>query len=94
MTSSSLAPAFWVMGTSVAGFIAVCFLKESARKPLPGSLPSVATEEEAIELVKTQEENPDLDVEELFEQVPALEESYQLELTEQGKSGKDLSAQP
>ena len=94
MTQSSLAPAFWVMGTSVAGFIAVCFLKESARKPLPGSLPSVATEEEAIELVKTQEENPDLDVEELFEQVPALEESYQQEIADGNPSGKDMTPQP
>ncbi|MGP5652873.1 MFS transporter, partial [Glutamicibacter arilaitensis] len=82
MTKSSLAPAFWVMGTSVAGFIAVCYLRESARKPLPGSLPSVASEAEAIELVETQEENPDLDVEELFEQVPALEENYQQEIAD------------
>lgn len=87
MTNSSLAPAFWVMGTSVAGIIAVCFLKESARRPLPGSLPSVATEEEAVELVATQEENPDLDVEEIFEQVPALEETYQQEIeAEKAKS--------
>ncbi|WP_404289316.1 MFS transporter [Glutamicibacter arilaitensis] len=69
-TGSSLAPAFWVMGTSVAGFVAVCFLKESARKPLPGSMPSVATDKEAAELVKTQDANPDLDVDELFDQVP------------------------
>ncbi|MGZ2225560.1 MFS transporter [Glutamicibacter nicotianae] len=82
MTNSSLAPAFWVMGTSVAGIIAVCFLKESARRPLPGSLPSVATEEEAVELVATQEENPDLDVEDIFEQVPALEENYQQEIAD------------
>ncbi len=74
LTGSSLAPAFWVMGTSVAGVVAVIFLKESARRPLPGSLPSVASEEEAIELVATQEENPDLDVAELFEEVPALRE--------------------
>ncbi|WP_413455602.1 MFS transporter [Glutamicibacter sp. FR1] len=87
VTNSSLAPAFWVMGTSVAGIIAVCFLKESARRPLPGSLPSVATEEEAVELVATQEENPDLDVEEIFEQVPALEETYQQEIeAEKAKS--------
>lgn len=71
MTGSSLAPAFWVMGTSVAGFIAVCFLKESARRPLPGSMPSVATDAEAVELVRTQDENPDLDVDELFDQAPA-----------------------
>ena len=70
MSGSSLAPAFWVMGTSVAGFIAVCFLKESARKPLPGSMPSVATDAEAVELVKTQDENPDLDVAALFAEAP------------------------
>lgn len=71
LSGSSLAPAFWVMGTSVAGFIAVCFLKESARKPLPGSMPSVATDAEAVELVKTQDENPDLDVDALFDESPA-----------------------
>ncbi len=71
MSGSSLAPAFWVMGMSVAGFIAVCFLKESARKPLPGSMPSVATDAEAVELVKTQDENPDLDVDSLFDEAPA-----------------------
>ncbi|PQZ84021.1 MFS transporter, partial [Arthrobacter sp. MYb222] len=82
LTKSSLAPAFWVMGTSVAGFIAVCYLRESARKPLPGSLPSVASEAEAIELVETQDENPDLDVEALFEQVPELEMNYQQEIAD------------
>jgi MHS family proline/betaine transporter-like MFS transporter len=70
LSGSSLAPAFWVMGTSVAGFIAVCFLKESARKPLPGSMPSVATDAEAVELVKTQDENPDIDVAALFPEAP------------------------
>lgn len=71
-TGSALAPAFWVIGTSVAGLVAVFFLKETARRPLPGSLPSVASDEEAEELVATQEENPDLDMAELFEQVPSL----------------------
>ena len=66
LTGSSLAPAFYVIGTSIAGFIAVIVLKESARKPLPGAMPSVQTIEEAIELVETQEENPDLDLDELF----------------------------
>ncbi|WP_394161241.1 MFS transporter [Galactobacter valiniphilus] len=74
LSGSALAPAFWVAGTSVAGLVAVFFLKETARKPLRGCLPSVASTAEARELVATQEENPDLDVAELFEEVPALRE--------------------
>lgn len=73
-TGWPLAPAFWVMATSVAGLVAVCFLRESARRPLPGALPSVETQAEARELVDTQDTNPDLDLEELFEQVPILHE--------------------
>jgi len=73
-TGLALAPAFWVMLTSVAGLVSVCFLKESARKPLPGALPSVETPAEAAELVATQEENPDLDLVDLFERVPVLHE--------------------
>ncbi|KJL29266.1 MFS transporter [Microbacterium oxydans] len=66
LTGSSLAPAFYVIGTSIAGFIAVVVLKESARRPLPGAMPSVQTEEEAVELVEGQDDNPDLDLDELF----------------------------
>ncbi|MDO4913065.1 MAG: MFS transporter [Bifidobacteriaceae bacterium] len=69
-TGNALSPAFWVMGTSVAGLVAVIFLKESARQPLPGSMPAVSTEEEAVELVENQEENPDINVSEIIEQVP------------------------
>jgi MHS family proline/betaine transporter-like MFS transporter len=66
LTGSALAPAFYVIATSIAGVIAVAVLKESARRPLPGAMPSVQTEEEAVELVETQEENPDLDLDALF----------------------------
>ena len=69
-TGSALAPAFWIMATSLAAFAALFALPETARRPLPGSMPAVATEEEVAELVETQEENPDLDVAELFAQAP------------------------
>lgn len=69
-TGSALAPAFWIMATSGAALVALFFLPETARRPLPGSMPAVASAQEALELVATQEENPDLDVEELFAQVP------------------------
>lgn len=54
-----------------AAFIALFKLRETARRPLPGSMPSVASQEEAVELVETQEDNPDLDVEEIFAVAPA-----------------------
>ena len=70
-SGNNLAPAFWLMGTSGAAFFALFNLRETARRPLPGSMPSVASQEEAVELVKTQEENPDLDVSEIFAAAPA-----------------------
>ena len=70
-TGSKLAPAFWLMGTSGAAVIALFNLRETARRPLPGSMPSVASQEEVVELVETQEDNPDLDVEEIFAVAPA-----------------------
>lgn len=69
-TGQSLAPAFWVIATSIAGFVAICFMPESARKPLPGSMPSVGSDDEAQELVDTQESNPDLDVRRMFATAP------------------------
>ncbi|MHC5558577.1 MFS transporter [Kocuria sp. U4B] len=62
LTGNELMPAFYLMFTSVAGAIAIRFMRESANRPLPGSLPSVATEQEAHDLVETQDSNPDLDV--------------------------------
>lgn len=70
-TGNALAPAFWVMATSIAGLVAILKMRESARRPLPGSMPSVASEEEARELVATQDENPDLDVAKIMEEAPA-----------------------
>jgi MHS family proline/betaine transporter-like MFS transporter len=51
------------MATSAIGAVAIYFLKESAQMPLPGSMPSVDTQAEARELVKTQDENPLIDLE-------------------------------
>jgi MHS family proline/betaine transporter-like MFS transporter len=44
------------------GAVAIYFLKESAQRPLPGSMPSVDTQAEARELVATQDENPLIDL--------------------------------
>lgn len=61
-TGDDMMPAYYLMGTSVIGAIAIYFLKESAQRPLPGSMPSVDTQAEARELVATQDENPLIDL--------------------------------
>ena len=62
LSGSDMAPAFYLAGTSVIGAIAIYFLPESARRPLPGSMPSVDTEAEARELEAGQDTNPLLDL--------------------------------
>lgn len=64
-TGNPLTPAFWIIATSVMGFAAIVYLKESARRPMPGAQPVVASNEEAVELVRTQHDNDDLDVSEI-----------------------------
>jgi MHS family proline/betaine transporter-like MFS transporter len=57
-TGNDMMPAYFLMATSAVGAVAIYFLKESANRPLPGSMPSVGTKAEAHELVATQDENP------------------------------------
>lgn len=64
-TGNDMMPAYYLVGTSVIGAVTIFFMKESAQRPLPGSMPSVDTPAEARELVATQDENPYLNVEEL-----------------------------
>jgi MHS family proline/betaine transporter-like MFS transporter len=40
-------PAYYLMGAAVVGIISVLALHETARRPLPGSAPSVSTKAEA-----------------------------------------------
>jgi MHS family proline/betaine transporter-like MFS transporter len=71
-TGSPMAPAYYLMAFAVVGAVTVGFVRESAGRPLPGSMPSVDTEAEAAELVATQEQNPRIDLAELpFDPVPA-----------------------
>ncbi|MGW5942435.1 MFS transporter [Streptomyces celluloflavus] len=46
-----MVPAYYTMAAALVGIAAVTRMKETAGRPLPGSPPSVATEEEAIALV-------------------------------------------
>ncbi|KRE86600.1 MFS transporter [Arthrobacter sp. Soil764] len=73
-TGNDMMPAYYLMATSLVGAIAIYFLKESANRPLPGSMPSVDTQAEARELVATQDENPLINLDELpFETQDALD---------------------
>jgi MHS family proline/betaine transporter-like MFS transporter len=71
-TDNDMMPAYYLMATSAIGAIAIYFLKESAQRPLPGSMPSVDTQAEARELVAGQDDNPLLDLDDLpFDAVDA-----------------------
>ncbi|WP_255951636.1 glycine betaine/L-proline transporter ProP [Streptomyces odontomachi] len=50
VTGNVMMPAYYLMAAAVVGGIAVWFMTESARRPLPGSAPAVGTEREAGEL--------------------------------------------
>jgi MHS family proline/betaine transporter-like MFS transporter len=65
ITHNDMAPAYYLMATSVIGAIAVYFLREAAQRPLPGSMPSVDTRAEADELVATQDRNPLINLDEM-----------------------------
>ncbi|WP_022880597.1 MFS transporter [Gryllotalpicola ginsengisoli] len=64
-TGDSMTPAYYLIGFAVVGAAAAFGLRESARRPLPGSMPAVETAAEAVELVETQDENELLDLDEL-----------------------------
>ncbi|WP_174235682.1 MULTISPECIES: MFS transporter [Cryobacterium] len=81
-TGNDMMPAYYLMGTSVVGGIAIFFLRESAGRPLLGSMPSVNSVFEARELVANQDDNPDLDTDEM-----PFDETY-----EPATSSMDLSS--
>jgi MHS family proline/betaine transporter-like MFS transporter len=64
-TGDDMAPAYYLIATSVIGAVAILFLRESAGRPLPGSMPSVDTEAEAHELVARQDHNPLIDLDDM-----------------------------
>ncbi|MBT8160505.1 MULTISPECIES: MFS transporter [Arthrobacter] len=64
-SGDDMMPAYYLMATSIVGAVAIYFLRESAQRPLPGSMPSVDTQAEARELVATQDTNPLIDLDEM-----------------------------
>lgn len=87
-TGDDMMPAYYLMGTSIVGAIAIYFLRESAQRPLPGSMPSVDTAAEARELVATQDTNPLINLDEMpFDGQPIDDEVF-------GRRDKDLDLTP
>jgi MFS transporter, MHS family, proline/betaine transporter len=64
-TGDELAPAYFLIAVNVVGGLAVFLMRESSGRPLPGSMPAVESEDEARELVLTQDTNPNLDLDSL-----------------------------
>jgi MHS family proline/betaine transporter-like MFS transporter len=58
VTGSDLMPAYYAMAAALVGVVSVACMKETARRPLAGSPPSVATPEEAARLVESQAATP------------------------------------
>lgn len=64
-SGNDMMPAYYLMGTSAVGAVAVYFIRETAGRPLLGSMPSVDSLEEAHELVAGQDANENLDLNEM-----------------------------
>lgn len=60
-TGNDMMPAYYLVCTSAIGGVAIFFMRETAGRPLLGSMPSVNSMSEARELVATQDDNPHLD---------------------------------
>lgn len=61
LTGNTYMPAFYIMFFGIVGGLAVLGMRETARRPLIGSVPTVETRAEAVELVATQDKNPLID---------------------------------
>lgn len=61
-TGNVYAPAIYVMSFSLIALLALLKMRETAGRPLLGSVPVVASYREAVELVDGQEDNPHLDM--------------------------------
>jgi MHS family proline/betaine transporter-like MFS transporter len=61
LTGNTFMPAFYIMFFAAVAGVGVLTMRETARRPLIGSVPTVETKAEAVELVKGQDDNPLID---------------------------------
>ncbi|MGW0927531.1 glycine betaine/L-proline transporter ProP [Streptomyces sp. NPDC002644] len=57
-TGNDMMPAYYSMAAALVGVVSVAFMKETARRPLDGSPPSVSTPQEAARLVESRAAAP------------------------------------
>lgn len=60
-TANLMMPAYYLMGASLIGIVSVLALRETARQPLLGSAPSVATRAEAHAVLRGEREAEEMD---------------------------------
>jgi len=60
-TGNLMMPAYYLMGASIIGIVSVLALRETARKPLPGSGPCVATRAEAHAVLRGEREAAEME---------------------------------
>ncbi|MFB7600549.1 glycine betaine/L-proline transporter ProP [Streptomyces sp. NPDC056160] len=58
VSGSRLMPAYYAMAAALVGVVSVVCMKETARRPLAGSPPAVATAQEAAQMVESQAPAP------------------------------------
>ncbi|TDT34245.1 MFS transporter [Naumannella halotolerans] len=61
LTGNGYMPAFYIMFFALLGGVALLTMRESANRPLIGSVPTVETREEAEQLCQEQDDNPLID---------------------------------
>ncbi|WP_300267749.1 MFS transporter [Microbacterium sp.] len=61
LTGNTYMPAFYIMFFAAMGGVALLSMKETAKRPLLGSFPTVETTAEAEEIVEHQDDNPYID---------------------------------
>lgn len=61
LTGNTLMPAFYIMFFAALGLVALLSMRETARRPLLGSMPTVETTAEAEALVERQDDDPLID---------------------------------
>jgi len=59
VTHNLMMPAYYMMGAALIGIVSVVALAETARQPLKGSPPAVATRREAHQLARQLREDDD-----------------------------------
>lgn len=89
-TNNLMMPAYYLMGAAVIGMIAILTTRETANRPLRGSLPAASNPEEAQELLEEHYDHIEQRVEALTEKIDELTEKRE-SLIEQHPNLESLS---